>query len=263
MIRVAATADVHFGRDSAGTLRPHLEHLPERADLFLIAGDLTRCGEPEEAMVLANELADVEVPTVAVLGNHDYHTDHAEMIRDIMCARGVQVLEGENHEIEVDGRRVAVAGTKGFGGGFVGACGSDFGEPEMKAFINHTKEISARLESLLAGSRADVRIALLHYSPIEETLRGERLEIYPFLGSYLLAEAIDRSGADLVLHGHAHNGTEIGVTPGGVPVRNVAQSVIRYAYGVYAVDDGDRRLESTGDGYRKSESYRKEESWSA
>ena len=64
---------------------------------------------------------------------------------------------------------------------------------------------------------------------------SERLEIYPFLGSYLLGEAIDRAGADLVLHGHAHAGTEKGVTPGGIHVRNVAQPVIGHAYKIYCV----------------------------
>ena len=34
--------------------------------------------------------------------------------------------------------------------------------------------------------------------------------IFPFLGSYLLAEPIDTFGADLVLHGHAHSGSEHG-----------------------------------------------------
>jgi Icc-related predicted phosphoesterase len=131
-----------------------------------------------------------------------------------------------------------VAGTKGFGGGFAGACGSEFGEPEMKAFINHTRELAENLERSLAGLDADLRVALLHYSPVEGTLLGERLEIYPFLGSYLLAEAVDRAGADLVLHGHAHRGTEQGVTPGGVQVRNVAQPVIRHAYHVYCFSGG-------------------------
>jgi Icc-related predicted phosphoesterase len=244
-------------------LRPHLEHLSERADVFLIAGDLTRCGEPEEAMVLANELAAVEIPTVAVLGNHDYHTDHVARIRDILAARDVRVLEGEKHVVDVKGCRVAIAGAKGFGGGFAGACGSDFGEPEMKAFIRHTKDVSARVESLLQEDDADVRVALLHYSPVEETLRGERLEIYPFLGSYLLAEAVDRGGADLALHGHAHNGTERGVTPGGVPVRNVAQSVIRFAYGIYEIDPSQRTsMRADEDGHR-SKTGKEEESWSA
>ena len=136
----------------------------------------------------------------------------------------------------MDGVRVGIAGTKGFGGGFRGAHGSDFGEPEMKAFVGHTKMLSDRLERALAGLDADLRIALLHYSPIEATLEGERLEIYPFLGSYLLAEAVDNAGADLVLHGHAHHGVEKGRTPSGIPVRNVAQPVIRHAYNVYTLD---------------------------
>jgi Icc-related predicted phosphoesterase len=265
MIRVAATADVHFGRDSAGTLRPHLDHLSERADLFLVAGDLTRCGDPEEAAVLADELADLDVPTMAVLGNHDYHTDHAGEIRDVLIDRGVRVLDCENETVDVDGVRVVVTGAKGFGGGFAGACGSDFGEPEMKAFIRHTKDISSRVEELLQSDDADVRIALLHYSPIEDTLRGERLEIYPFLGSYLLAEAIDRGRPNVALHGHAHNGTEIGTTPGGTPVRNVAQTVLRYAYGVYGIDDGGvLRMDGSDNGYRnRRQIVAKEKSWSA
>ena len=77
--------------------------------------------------------------------------------------------------------------------------------------------------------------------PIRETLQGEPPEIFPFLGSYLLAEAVDRSGADLVIHGHAHRGTEHGVTPGGVNVRNVAQTVIRQAYAVYGFETATRR----------------------
>ncbi len=236
MIRVAAMADVHFGLDSAGTLRPHLEHLHERADVLLIAGDLTRCGVPEEAAVLADELRDLHVPTYAVLGNHDYEVEQPDEVCRLMESAGVRILNDESDVIDVDGMRAAIIGAKGFGGGFVGACGSDFGEPEMKAFIRHTKEIAGRIEGLLRSSEADVRIAMLHYSPVEETLRGERLEIFPFLGSYLLAEAIDCGGADLVVHGHAHSGTERGMTPGGIPVRNVAQSVIRRAYAVYTVE---------------------------
>jgi Icc-related predicted phosphoesterase len=242
VIRIAATADVHFGRDSAGTLRPQLEHLHERADVLCIAGDLTRHGEAEEAKVLADELRDMPVPTVAVLGNHDYECDETQAICGVLGEAGVLVLDNENHVVDVDGERVGISGVKGFGGGFVGACGSDFGEPEMKAFIRHTKDLAERLEQLLRTQEADVRIALLHYSPVPETLRGERLEIFPFLGSYLLAEAVDRGGADLVLHGHAHNGAEKGITPGGVPVRNVAQPVIRYAYTVYEVEASESTL---------------------
>jgi Icc-related predicted phosphoesterase len=235
MIRIAAVGDLHYGVGSKDILQPSLEHLPQRADLLMLAGDLTRCGGTEEIKVLANDLRVVKLPVVAVLGNHDYHADREDEIRRILEAAGVHVLEGEGVTLELDGVRLGIAGTKGFGGGFRGAHGSDFGEPEMKAFVAHTKMLSDRLERALDSLDADLRIALLHYSPIEATLEGERLEIYPFLGSYLLAQAIDNTGADLVLHGHAHNGTEKGRTAAGIPVRNVAQPVIRHAYNVYTL----------------------------
>jgi Icc-related predicted phosphoesterase len=237
VIRVAAVGDVHFGADSAGTLRPHLDDLAEQADLFLLAGDLTRRGLPEEARVLADELADVDVPMFAVLGNHDHHSDQQDAVARVMHDAGVRVLEGDGAVVEVGGCRVGIAGTKGFGGGFAGACGSEFGEPVMKAFIAYTRHLADGLEKALAAlaGETDLRIALVHYSPTERTLRGERPEIYPFLGSYLLGEAIDRGGADLVLHGHAHGGTEKGATEGGIEVRNVAQPLIGRAYNVYCL----------------------------
>jgi Icc-related predicted phosphoesterase len=238
MIRIAAVGDLHFGADLRGTLRPHLESLPDQADVLLLAGDLTRVGDPDEAAVLADELRDPPVPIVAVLGNHDYHSDREDEVRKILAEGGIRVLEGEAVVLEVDGGRLGVGGSKGFGGGFVGACGSDFGEPEMKAFVRHTKEIAAGLEEAIAGLETDVRVALMHYAPVDQTLQGERPEIYPFLGSYLLAEAVDRAGASLALHGHAHRGIEKGVTPGGVPVRNVALPVIRRPYNVYCIEDG-------------------------
>jgi Icc-related predicted phosphoesterase len=236
MIRIAAVGDLHYGDGSQDILRSGLQHLPDRADLLLLAGDLTRCGAPEEVRVLANQMRGLPIPIVAVLGNHDYHSDLQDEVGRELEQAGVRVLEGGAVTLEIDGVRVGIAGTKGFGGGFRGAHGSDFGEPEMKAFVGHTRLLSDRLEQALTGLDADLRIALLHYSPIEATLEGERLEIYPFLGSYLMAEAVDNAGADLVLHGHAHHGSEKGRTPAGIPVRNVAQPVIRHAYNVYTLD---------------------------
>lgn len=235
MIRIAAVGDLHYGVGSADILRPSLQHLPERTDLLVLAGDLTRCGGTDEIQVLANDLRGLAIPVVAVLGNHDYQSDREDEVRDVLEEGGVRVLEGEAVTLNVNGSTVGVAGTKGFGGGFRGAHGTDFGEPEMKAFVGHTKMLSDRLERALSGLRTDYRIALLHYSPVEATLEGERLEIYPFLGSYLLAQAIDNAGADIVFHGHAHNGSEKGRTPAGIPVRNVAQPVIRHAYKVYTL----------------------------
>jgi Icc-related predicted phosphoesterase len=238
MIRIAALGDVHAGEDSSGTIAPQLSNLDECADLLLVAGDLTKSGRPEEAAVLAEELAGVPVPVVAVLGNHDYNADAEKHISAMLEDAGARVLEGDGVVMQVNGARVGIAGVKGFGGGFAGACGTEFGEPEMKAFMRHTKMIAESLEEALDAISADVRIALLHYAPVKGTLLGEKLEIYPFLGSYLLGEAIDRAGADLVLHGHAHGGTEKGVTPGGVHVRNVAQPVLKRAYALYCFGSG-------------------------
>jgi Icc-related predicted phosphoesterase len=223
-------------------LRPALQNLPERADLLVLAGDLTRCGGTDEIKVLADDLRNLPIPVVAVLGNHDYQADRQDAVRAVLEHAKVRVLEGEAITVPLNGTTVGIAGTKGFGGGFRGAHGTDFGEPEMKAFVGHTKKLATTLERALDSLHSEFRIALLHYSPIETTLEGERLEIYPFLGSYLLAEAIDNAGADIVFHGHAHHGSEKGRTPAGIPVRNVAQPVIRHAYNVYTL--GNRELKS-------------------
>jgi Icc-related predicted phosphoesterase len=239
-MRIAAVADLHFGPGSAGTYRPHLEGIKDQADVLLIAGDLTRIGDPPEAATLAAELRDVPVPVVVVLGNHDLQAERPGEVVDELTRAGIRVLEGDTFVLEIGERRLGVAGVKGFGGGFAGACGSEFGELEMKAFVRHTRERADRLSEALDSLNADVRVALMHYAPVPETLHGERLEIYPFLGSYLLAEAVDRVGADLALHGHAHAGSERGQTPGGVPVRNVALPVIGRPYKVYCfgVEEG-------------------------
>ncbi|MFF4211905.1 metallophosphoesterase [Streptomyces sp. NPDC001796] len=236
MIRVAAVGDIHMGADSQGVLRPAFESLPECADLLLLAGDLTRHGTPEEARVVAREIQDLAVPVVAVLGNHDHHDERPDEVTAILRDAGARVLEGEGTVVEAGGSRVGVAGTKGFCGGFVGRSAGEFGEPLMKEFVRTSRRSADALRKALEeldGQGCDARIALTHYSPVPETLAGEPLEIYPFLGTYLLAEAIDTAGADLAVHGHAHAGTEHGMTTGGVKVRNVAQPVIGRAFRVY------------------------------
>ncbi|MCP3820017.1 metallophosphoesterase [Streptomyces sp. A3M-1-3] len=236
MIRVAAVGDIHLGKDSKGLLRPAFDTLANHADVLLLAGDLTRHGTVEEARVVAGEVAGLPVPVVGVLGNHDYQSDQEEAVTAVLTDVGVTVLEGEGAQFDIGGTMLGVAGTKGFGGGFAGRSAGEFGEPEMKAFVRYTRRcadsLRRSLEELAAGG-CDVRIALTHFSPVPDTLAGEPLEIYPFLGSYLLAEAMDTAGADLAVHGHAHLGTEHGMTVGGVRVRNVAQPVIDRAFAVY------------------------------
>ena len=242
-VRIAAVGDVHAGSDaeSADRLRHGFANLADHADALLLAGDLTRCGDPREVAVVAGAVGDTGVPAIAVLGNHDLHADRGDDVIATLEDAGVTVLEGGTTSLAVRGTCVGVAGVKGFGGGFAGACTSEFGEPETKAFARHAVEVADRLGAAMRGiDDADVRIALLHYSPVRDTLQGEPPEIFPFLGSYLLAEAIDATGADLAVHGHAHRGSERGLTRGGVRVRNVAQPVIRAAYRVYEVHPTDR-----------------------
>jgi Icc-related predicted phosphoesterase len=241
VIRVAAVGDLHLAPDSLAAWQQALGGVADEADLLLLAGDLTRSGAADEAEALGRLLRGMRIPTLAVLGNHDFDADRPESVAKALEENGASCLEGRSGIVEVRGVHVGVAGSKGFGGGFEGACGSEFGEPEMKAFLRHTRSLAQGLEKALTDLDADLRIALLHYAPVPDTLAGERLEIYPFLGSYLLGEAVDRAGADLVLHGHAHAGREKGVTPAGIRVRNVAQPVIGHAYHVYCFPEEDAR----------------------
>jgi Icc-related predicted phosphoesterase len=235
VIRVAAVGDVHLGADACGHLRPALAELPAVADVLLLAGDLTRHGTPAEAECVAAEFRDLGVPVVAVLGNHDYHSDQQAEITKVLAGAGLTVLEGDSTVVDTGAERLGVAGVKGFGLGFAGRSCSNFGEPESKAFARHGMEVAARLGAALdgLGDRCDRVVALTHYSPVADTLLGEPPEIYAFLGNYLLAEAIDGARVDLAVHGHAHAGTEKGVTARGTRVRNVAQPVLRRAYAVY------------------------------
>jgi Icc-related predicted phosphoesterase len=247
---VAAVSDVHLGPELKGRLRPRLEHARHDADVLLLAGDLTDYGTTAEARVVADEFAGLGLPVVAVLGNHDYQSgQEAEMAR-ILADSDITVLDGSGTVLSLDaaaegappdtrvGLRLGVAGIKGFGTGFPGRCASAFGEPEMKAFVGHARDQAAALGQALADLDADIRIALTHYAPVPDTLAGEPPEIYPFLGSYFLAEAAETAGADLILHGHAHAGTERGRTLAGIEVRNVALAVLRRPYAVYLVGAG-------------------------
>jgi Icc-related predicted phosphoesterase len=233
MIRIAAVGDVHVDKDVLGRYRPALEQLPDTADALLIAGDLTRHGTVEEAKCMAQEFGGLGVPVVVVLGNHDHQSDQETEVAEVLTDSGIVVLEGDGVVLDVGGHRLGIAGAKGFGGGFAGACASSFGEREMKNFVGTTEAIAEKLGAALRSLECDALVALTHYAPVPETLVGEPLEIYPFLGSYLLGQAIDSAPTALALHGHAHIGTERGRTPGGVPVRNVAHPVIKQAYNVY------------------------------
>lgn len=239
MIRLAAVADLHAGSDARDELASHFAGLSAEADLLLIAGDLTRSGRPEEAEVLGSVLRDVGVPVVAVLGNADFDAEQAADVVSIMRDSGVHMLDRSSVVLDISGEKVAIAGVKGFGGGFGAALAEVTGEPEMRAWVQYAEDEADALEGVLSSMVGDIRLALLHYAPITDTITGERLERYAFAGNSMLGAAIDHAGADLVLHGHIHRGAPAGRTPGGIPVRNVAKQVIREPYALFTIEQAE------------------------
>lgn len=226
LVRVAALGDLHCTKTSQGALQPLLARIAESADVLLIAGDLTDYGLPDEARVLARELATLHIPVAAVLGNHDYESDKQDEVRQILGDAGVVMLDGDACELH----GIGIAGVKGFGGGFGTHALGPWGERIIKQFVREAIDEALKLEAALARLRTTQLIALLHYSPVQLTVEGEPLEIFPFVGSSRLEEPIDRYPVSLVVHGHAHRGQLEGATKTGVPVYNVSVPLLTRSF---------------------------------
>lgn len=224
LVRVAAVADLHYGKASQGKLRPLFAEIADCADVLVIAGDLTDFGLAEEARILAKDLtAALKIPVVGVLGNHDCEAGQEAEIIKILSDAGVRVLDGDAYEVH----GIGFAGVRGFCGGFGrGALGA-WGESVIKAFVHETINEALKLEAALARLESDHRIAVIHYAPVRETVEGEPLEIYPFLGSSRFEEPLARYGVTAVFHGHAHKGTLEGKTASGIPVYNVSLPLLQ------------------------------------
>jgi Icc-related predicted phosphoesterase len=221
-VRLAATADIHCTKKTQDSVRNLLSAMAESADIILIGGDLCDSGSPEEAQILARELASLKIPVVAVLGNHDFESGKAGEVEAILSDAGINMLDGQCCEI----RGIGFAGAKGFAGGFGDKALQPWGEQIIKNFVREAVDEALKLESAIAGLRTDKRIALLHYSPILETCMGESPLLQPFLGSSRLEEPLNRYPVTAIFHGHAHHGTPEGKTKAGVPVYNVAKPLL-------------------------------------
>jgi Icc-related predicted phosphoesterase len=242
-LRIAAVGDLHFDGSKHGSLRELFADVHRNADILALCGDLTTHGAPEQMRAFVDELAGAEVPIVAVLGNHDFESGAEQELNDILCAAGVHVLDGTH--IVIDG--IGFAGTKGFAGGFGRGALGPFGEQLMKDFVNAALEEALKIEKALHQLDTDTKVVLLHYAPIEETIRGEPEPVYPFLGSSRLLQPLDTHGATVVFHGHAHHGSLEGHTPGGIPVFNVSLPLLAEAgmsYRTVSVPATERRREA-------------------
>jgi Icc-related predicted phosphoesterase len=226
-LRIAAIADLHVKKTGQASLQPLFAAASEQADVLLLCGDLTDYGQIEEAKILAKDItAFLRIPSIGVLGNHDFESGKADEVVKIIAGAGVTMLDGGSHEIE----GVGFAGIKGFGGGFGRRQLNAWGEEIIKKFVHETIEEALKLEMALARLRTPQKIAVLHYAPIHATVDGEPLEINPFLGSSRLEEPIDRYRCNAVFHGHAHRGSLEGRTKGNVPVYNVAMPLLAAHY---------------------------------
>ena len=223
-VRIAALGDIHYSRTATpGLLQPLFTQISEAADILVLCGDLTDYGLADEARALLREMSVLKIPVVAVLGNHDFESSQQEEIRRVLHDGGVVPLDGDSTEI----LGVGFAGVKGFAGGFGRRALGPWGEEIMKKFVHEAVGEALKLESALARLRNDHRVAVLHYSPIQATVEGEPLEIYPFLGCSRLEEPLGRYPVTAVFHGHAHHGRPEGRTAKNVPVYNVSMSLMR------------------------------------
>lgn len=227
IVRLAAVADIHCSKTSQGTLQPLFSQASASAEVLLLCGDLTDYGLPDEAHVLAKELAAaLRIPVVAVLGNHDFESGKQQEVADILCESGVKLLDGDAVEV----RGVGFAGVKGFAGGFGRGALGLWGEEAVKQFVREAIDEALKLEAALARLRTPHRIGVLHYAPIQATVEGEPREIWPYLGSSRLEEPLTRYTVDAVFHGHAHNGCPEGAIRNAIPVYNVSLPLLRKTY---------------------------------
>jgi Icc-related predicted phosphoesterase len=232
IVRVAATGDLHVRGPEDGGLVPGLSELHTRADVLVIAGDLTENGRLLEAEAAADLLSAARLPIVAILGNHDLRSLRRTAFRRTLERGGIEVLDGGATVVTApNGTRIGIAGTTGCGGGFWPLEGPDaiHARTFRRLALRASREC-ATLERCLRELETDVRIAAVHFAPTVSTLGREPLAKYWMLGNGDLGAVVDRTMPDMVFHGHAHLGTLKGRTPGGVPVRNVALPVVGGVY---------------------------------
>ena len=229
VVRIAAIGDLHLRTQVPVELIDTLAGLAARADLLVVAGDITDGGRIPEVELAADLFRPLALPIVAVMGNHDRRCLRRTAFRRILEGAGVVLLDGEATVLDL-GARIGFAGVGGYGGGFWPEEGPAL--PHHRAaqvLAIRARREAARLEDALArlnGESVDATIVVMHYSPTATTLGKEPPLKYWMLGNIELARVIDRHDVDLVIHGHAHLGNEHGITTGGTPVHNVASSVI-------------------------------------
>lgn len=226
-MKIATVGDVHVKAKYDEKTAEYFQKIREKADILCLCGDLTDHGYPDEAATLVKYLQDFEIPVVAVLGNHDYDNDLQDEVLTVLEDGNIKMLQGNNFILE----KVGFAGVKGFAGGFGKYAMPMFGESLNKKFVQESVDEALLLDqamtSLQRNEQVEKIVAVMHYSPIAETVEGEPEQIYPFLGSSKLENVIDNRQAYVAFHGHAHLGKFEGKTARKNLVYNVSLPILQ------------------------------------
>ena len=224
-LRIAAIGDLHIRTTVPTELVRQAMNLDSLADILVITGDITNGGRIQEVEIACDLLRRVRIPMLTVLGNHDRRTTRRRHFISILENSGVRVLDGGTMKFGGDDG-IGFAGVGGSGGGFwPEEAEASPTNRAVQAMAVRARREAARLDRALASLDTPVKVAVLHFAPTTSTLVGEPPAKFPLLGNSALGRVIDRHQVDLVLHGHAHIGCAEGVTPGGIPVRNVASDI--------------------------------------
>ena len=234
-IRIAATGDIHLGREGdAERWAAAFAGLRDRVDLDPARrrpdhARRARAGRDGRARPCATSTSRSWPCSATTTGTSTAATSSSPSLTE----GGIDVLEREHRVLELCGAEVGIAGVKGFGGGFDGAHIPDFGEPLMRRVYAESMEEADGARRGAARDRAvpvPDRAAALRAD--HRDARGRAQDIWPFLGTDRLAAPLREHHPDLVLHGHAHAGTFEGQL-GEVPVYNVSVPVLGEDFWVF------------------------------
>ncbi len=200
-----AVSDVHFPVFRE-LFKSALEKLKTSPEIFLFAGDIASKGR-QEYYAKAVEIVKEKFPSVkiyACFGNEEYDQEHDNLkkITHIRFLEEEMVLERVNSE------KIAIIGTRGIIDKPTPWQRKNIPEIE-KVYEDRLRKVGEMLKK--ARQKAGVVLLLTHYAPTYVTLKGEKKQAYPFLGSKKMERLIKTLSPEIVVHGHAHHGTRFAV----------------------------------------------------
>ena len=206
--RVVLITDLHscyFGPNQ-NTLIKMVEK--QNPDIVILSGDIFDDKLKEKnAEITVKRLAE-KYPCYYVTGNHEFWSEHVDVIKETVRNAGVTVLEGDCETIDIRGREIDI-------------CGVD--DPTRLTRDEWTKQMKA------AYSRCDeshIKILASH--------RPERVSDY------------EQFGFDLILAGHAHAGQfRIPIINRGLFAPN-QEFFPEYINGAYKLKNGSTMVVSRG-----------------